>query len=300
MKKNNLDQFYTNPIVANEIVKLINYLIDLDNKTFFEPAAGSGNFIDALEKINIDIEKKVKAWDIDPKNHFLIQKQDFLTLDISEFIENKKNNIVITNPPFGFKGDLAIQFLNKCLEFSDVVCMILPRIFKRYQTQSKIKTDAKLIFSADLEENSFLVNDREYDVKCVFQIWANKEFKCLTVDQRKRKNNLKIEDLKLFIHNNTEGTLKYFDKDEYGWNFAIHRQGYYDYSIKITDPKQLIKNRQYLFVKTQNEYLLNIINQIDFNKLAHRNTTVLGFSNSDLIEEIYKIHIENLLKKSDI
>ncbi|APJ38693.1 hypothetical protein [Mycoplasmopsis pullorum] len=298
MKKNNFDQFYTNPIIANELVNLVNNLLNLKDKNFFEPAGGTGNFISALEQAGVDVKKQVKAWDVEPKGNYLIHKQDFLTLDISEFIKNRKNNIVITNPPFGFKGDLAIKFLNKCLDFCDVVCMILPRSFKRYQTQSKIKDTAKLIFSIDLEENAFLVNNREYDVKCVFQIWVNQNFKCLASDQRKRSNNLKIDDLKLFIHNNTKNTLKYFQKDVYEWNFAVHRQGYYDYSLKITNPKDLVQNRQYLFIKTNNQYLLSLINQIDFNKLAQRNTAILGFSNSDLIDEIYKLHIKNMLSKS--
>ncbi|WP_416322347.1 hypothetical protein [Mycoplasmopsis felis] len=59
----------------------------------------------------------------------MIKKANFLDLNIDDFIINKKNNLVIINPPFGKKANLAINFLNKSLIFSDIVCMILPNTF---------------------------------------------------------------------------------------------------------------------------------------------------------------------------
>ncbi|WP_322935214.1 hypothetical protein RRG40_01110 [Mycoplasmopsis felis] len=47
----------------------------------------------------------------------MIKKANFLDLNIDYFIINKKNNLVITNPPFGKKANLAIDFLNKSLIF---------------------------------------------------------------------------------------------------------------------------------------------------------------------------------------
>lgn len=50
-RERELDQFYTNPLIADE---LINVLFELlpnlkDNTTFLEPSAGTGNFIVALQ-----------------------------------------------------------------------------------------------------------------------------------------------------------------------------------------------------------------------------------------------------------
>ncbi len=71
--------------------------------------------------------------------------------------------------------------------------------------------------------------------------------------------------------------------------FAVHRQGYYDYSILIEDAKKLIKNRQYFFIKVKNENALNIIKKIDFSKLSRTNTQILGFSTSDFVKEYIDI-----------
>lgn len=295
MKNNIFDQFYTNPRICERIVKEINNLFDLTKFYFIEPAAGTGNFIDALYKIGIDIEK-VKAYDIDPKSNSKILKQDFLKLDISKISKYKSKSMVISNPPFGKRCDLAIKFLNKSLEIADIVCMILPMTFTRYSVQSKIKSDAKLIYSINIPENSFLVNNCEYSVKCVFQIWTNKNVNLWLSDQRKVSNKLDINDLKLYIYNNTNETLKYFNKKKYKWDFAVVRQGYYDYNEKITNPSKLKSNRQYLFIKCENKYIMDLINKINFKELANKNTTILGFSNSDLISQIYEKHIYKILR----
>ncbi|WP_051675985.1 hypothetical protein [Ureaplasma canigenitalium] len=295
MKKNNLDQFYTNPRIADYLVKKIDEMFQLEQFTIFEPAAGTGNFIRAFEKRGIDITRQCVAFDLEPKGQKLIKKADFLSVDLSLF--NKNKNIVITNPPFGKRCHLAVQFLNKSLMLADIVCMILPNTFNRYLTQKQIKHDAKLIYSESLPFNSFIVNDREYNVKCVFQIWTNKNIKTWLTDHRLRNNNFQtLPGLTLYTHNNTKETMKFFDKDKYRWNFAVVRQGYYDYSKKIRNPNDLVPNRQYLFIKTENQYLLDLINQVDFTKLSESNTSVRGFSNTDLINELYQMHINRILK----
>lgn len=297
MKNNELDQFYTNPKISDYIVKKIDNMFSLKKFNIFEPSAGTGNFIDSLYKIGIDIQNQCFAFDIEPKNNSFIKKQDFLKLDTSSFAKNKKNNLVIGNPPFGKRASLAIDFINKSLDFADIVCLILPNTFNRYLTQNKILKDAKLIYSEPLPNNSFIVNDREYSVNCVFQIWVNKNFKTWLTDKRLKNNNFnKIPGLEIYTHNNTKETEKYFDKNKYKWDFAIVRQGFYDYSLKITDPKDLVKNRQYIFIKTNNKYLLDLINLVDFKKLSNKNTTIKGFSNTDLINEIYNLHINKILQ----
>lgn len=103
-------------------------------------------------------------------------------------------------------------------------------------------------------------------------------------------------DIELFVHNNTRETLKYFNKSKYKWDFAIHCQGYYDYNKKIINPDNLIQNRQYLFIKCKNKNIMKYIRKIDFNKLAKENSIIiLGFSNSDFYNELYKLIIEEQL-----
>ncbi|WP_326495114.1 hypothetical protein [Mycoplasmopsis felis] len=47
--------------------------------------------------------------------------------------------------------------------------MILPNTFNRYSVQSKINPNSKLIYTENRTKNSFIVNDREYSVNCVFK-----------------------------------------------------------------------------------------------------------------------------------
>lgn len=303
MKINNLDKFYTNPKICKELTKeflSMFYSIreNLNDYTFVEPSAGSGNFIDAFQYYNVKNEK-ILAFDLEPKNNTKILKEDFLKIDLKKYKLDKTKTIIIGNPPFGNKGKLALEFLNKCLKFSNVVMFILPKTFKRYSLQSKVDNNSKLIYERELEDNSFLVDDRQYDVSCVVQIWVNKNVKKWSnlVDRRlkNKTQNLFADDLKLFIHNNTKETLKYFNKEKYGWDFAVCRQGYYDYNNKITNPKELRKNRQYLFVKCAN-WLKTFVDKIDFEKLSNlNNTTIKGFSNSDFYNELYQIIVNSNL-----
>lgn len=85
MSKYNLDKFYT----KDNIVDLCLSHINLSNyNTIIEPSAGNGSFSNKIDCI---------AYDIDPNNDNII-KQDFLSLDYSEF---KSPILIIGNPPFG-------------------------------------------------------------------------------------------------------------------------------------------------------------------------------------------------------
>lgn len=283
MEKKELDQFYTNPLIAEELIKdLKQFFPKKFEFQFLEPSAGTGNFITALKKLNVT-KANIFAYDLEPKADG-IKKQDYLKLNLAF----SKNLTIIGNPPFGKRGKLALQFLNKGLKEAPVVAMIFPNIFNRYSLQKHVNKNAKLIFSKQIQENAFILNDREYKVKCVFQIWTtelvySKNLRILEPPKIRHK------DFQTWIHNNTKATLKYFDKKKYKWNFAVHRQGYYDYSKNIFQPEQLRKNRQYFFIKAVNKEVLTLIRKkIDFTKLAKTNTQVLGFSTSDFVKEYIK------------
>ncbi len=282
-KNKNLDQFYTNPLISDKLVRLIKELIpSAFENNFLEPSAGTGNFLKSLQKLKVP-RKKMLAYDLDPQAIKII-KQDYLTLNL----KHSKKRTIIGNPPFGKRGKLALSFLNKGLTEAKYVAFILPNIFNRYSVQKQILKDAKLIFYKALPENSFILNDKEYGVKCVFQIWTkeityNNNFRIMFPPQ------IRHDDFQTWIHNNTKDTLKYFNKDDYHWDFAVHRQGYYDYNLKIIDPKKLIKNRQYFFIKAKNKKVLKDIEKIDFVKLSKTNTQVYGFSTSDFVKAYKKI-----------
>ena len=281
-KNNKLDQFYTNSKVSDHFVKVIKRelkeIVEKNNCTFIEPSAGTGNFIKSLIKYHIDC-KKIKAYDLDPKN-INIKKQDYLDLNIAK----KSNRIVIGNPPFGKRAKLAIDFVNKSFEHSSYVAMILPNQFNRFLTQKQIKKNAFLIYSKKVPHSSFIKNNCPYDVKTIFQIW--------TTNKKYAKRNIRItkplpkvhKDFETRIHNNTKATLKYFDKKNFAWDIAVHRQGFYKYNNIIYNPKDLKKNRQYFFIKVANKKVLQKIkNNIDFEKLAQSNTQIPGYSTTNFV-----------------
>ncbi len=284
--KSELDQFYTSPQVVKNFLDIIKQYNFITDKTIFiEPSAGDGKFLDELQR---RYKNKILAFDIQ-KNHKLVKEQDFLTTDI----KYSKNNLTIGNPPFGKKAKLAIEFINHSSQTSDIICFVLPIQFRRWNVQKQINPNLKLIYSSeDLPKNSFLVNNKPADVNCCLQIWISKN-----IDKENKYQDLRIseppanthEDFKLFIYNNTLTARKYFDKEKYQWDFAVVRQGFYDYNEKITNPEHLNPKRQYLFVKYINPCAKQIFNQIDFAKLSNTNTTVKGFSNTDLVAEYIKI-----------
>ena len=151
-KTNKLDKFYTQDKVAKYCVSIVERLYGLDY-LMIEPSAGDGVF---LKYLNNYI-----AYDIDPKNDNII-KLDYLKENLN--LLNKEKNIVIGNPPFGKKAKLAIDFINKSFNYSNIVAFILPIQFLKYSAQKNINKNAKLIFSELLGPNSFRVNDKEYSV----------------------------------------------------------------------------------------------------------------------------------------
>ncbi len=148
------EEFYTRPEDAKRLYAEVIDRYGTNFDTFIEPSCGAGAFLNLMpsNKIGIDIKFGV----------------DFFEW---EFPPGK--NIVIGNPPFGRKGKIAMQFLNRCAEHSDVVAMILPSIFSKFTFINRVNPVLHLVYETPVRE--FVTPDGEpYSVKCVFQIWENK------------------------------------------------------------------------------------------------------------------------------
>ena len=118
-----LDQFYTNPKVAERFVERIDEYYGFDNfDHVIEPSMGEGFIYDLLppdKRIGLDLEK----------NH-----PDCLEGDFLEWVPEKNgirweplrghrpDIIFVGNPPFGSSSQLAMEFFNRCSYFSDVIC----------------------------------------------------------------------------------------------------------------------------------------------------------------------------------
>jgi predicted RNA methylase len=173
LKRTGNEKFYTKSEVVRDCINELLKIRRLEGSTIIEPSAGSGSFTEELEKIK-EIGQ-ILAYDILPEQNTnsitQITKQDFLHLDTKLL----KNSIVIGNPPFGKQASLAKKFVKKCCEFADTIAFILPRSFKKESMQGCFTLHYHKVFEKDLPFNSFTINNEDYSVPCVFQIWQYRE-----------------------------------------------------------------------------------------------------------------------------
>jgi hypothetical protein len=162
------DQFFTPNTTAeycySKFKKVIKGYGDTEKKyTFIEPSAGNGVFLKLLPK-----DRRI-GFDIEPK-YSEIRKQDYLDW---EPLENKKY-VVIGNPPFGLRGQLALKFINHSSHFADYVCFILPQLFESdgKGVPRKRVVGLNLIYSKRLDTSFESPDGKNIIVQCIFQIWS--------------------------------------------------------------------------------------------------------------------------------
>lgn len=170
LKRNTIDKYYTKKDVVEYCLEMFKKDIIINNNDIvIEPSAGNGSFINYIKLLS----KNYIFYDIEPENDEII-KQDFLELDNDNF--KKYNNIhIIGNPPFGRQSTLAIKFIKKSCKFADTISFILPKSFKKESSKKYFPLNFHLLTEYDLPINAFIVNNTEYDVPCVFQIWKKKD-----------------------------------------------------------------------------------------------------------------------------
>lgn len=165
--KSELDKFYT----KEDLSKYLLTKIDFNNYDIaIDPCCGDGAFYKniPIKKIGIDILPCIKSKDI--------ITHDFLTWDYKIINKDKKKVIVVSNPPFGKQGSLALKFIKRSSEFSDTIAFILPLSFAKESMKNKMPINFHLEYEEILPEDSFLLDGEDYSVKCVFQIWNNKNY----------------------------------------------------------------------------------------------------------------------------
>ena len=156
-QKHALDKFYTKPEVAKKFIdkcKVESYT------TIIEPSAGSGAFSNQI--------RNCIAYDLEPESEGII-KQDWFQYEHKAQKDEKV--LVIGNPPFGQQNSLAVAFINHSATFADTVAFILPISFKKESVQARVAKNFTLTYEEVLPNNSFTLNGKDYDVKCIFQIW---------------------------------------------------------------------------------------------------------------------------------
>ena len=234
-----LDQFNTLPEVAEYCWDSFQKFLKKDkvvlgNYKIIEPSAGTGSFYNLLPK------KRRIGIDIDKFNKEYIQ-QDFLTWEPNN--TDHRPCLAIGNPPFGYRGWLALAFLNRAAEFCDYVGFILPMSF-----QSDGKGSPKnrvvgmtLVHSERLPEDLFVRPDGEQvQINTLWQIWkkgdapalpdlsaADEFIDLFTVDLRKERlcGMKRIDDCNIFLQrtyfNKPPSLVDSFSKVKYVCGYGI-------------------------------------------------------------------------------
>lgn len=274
------DKFYTKQEIADKCLKRFESIINTNNRTFLEPTAGSGVFLNSLNG------KEFEAYDIYPEDSRIIKKNIF------DFNPNKKDYITIGNPPFGKRSKLAVDVFNAVSEYSETIAFILPVSFMKYGIQKQLNPKFKLVDYIFLPEYSFTDREKDFDVNCVFQIWTVLDgFNDLRI---KKSPPISYSDFNIWQYN---ATPEAFDCVYENWDIAVYRQGYKDYNkIFYKDDKseiisQMKKNIQFFFIQFLNDKSKEIISKMDFKNLAARNTATPGFGKADFVS--YYLEIMN-------
>ena len=262
-KSKELDKFYTNPIVAEKFVNLINSQFPLsDYDLVLEPSAGSGNILRYLPENSIGLDLKPEAENI-------IEQDFFEYTSPYHPLYNRIKIACIGNPPFGsgYMNPLAKAFFNHAATFSDLIAFIVPAKWSTsWKVQFQLDKSFGLYYSELLPEYSFLLDNEPYHVPCCMQIWSKTNpngFDNLRITTRPPTRH---DDFEMFLTCDNVPKLpqvrEQLKNREY-WDFALKYWG----KIGICEIDQVSPNTttHYLF-KPKKTYVRSIFEQIDWSK----------------------------------
>lgn len=185
------DQFYTPVNTAeycySKMMEIMMKYKDFEkNYIFIEPSAGNGCFLKILP-----IDRRI-GLDIEPKDDEII-KQNYLNWNP---IKNERY-VVIGNPPFGLRGQLALKFINHSSKFAEYVCFILPQLFESdgKGVPRKRVIGLNLIHSEKLNTNFELPDGKKIIIQCIFQIWSKFHKNDSFIINKKENDVIKIYSL---------------------------------------------------------------------------------------------------------
>jgi len=232
-----LDQFFTTSQIAATCQRSLFDFMRHDGAVpdsyfFIEPSAGTGSFFQYLPKdrrAGIDLAPLCEG----------VETHDFLSWQPPE---KQRRIAVIGNPPFGYRGWLALAFLNHAARWADYVGMILPMAFQSEGKGSpRLRVEGlRLVHSEVLPSGSFVdIAGADVNINALWQIWQrgvnNPPFKrncdqfvdLFTVDKRKERlcGMNRIHEADFFIQRTFFGEppslVKDFDLVKYVCGYGI-------------------------------------------------------------------------------
>lgn len=257
-----LDQFFTKDDIALDCINKLKENLNINLEDFdriIEPSCGNMSFVKNLPINSL-------YYDIDAID--ITKRSDFLNLVIPEeyhHISDKKVKfLTIGNPPFGQTSTLAISFFNRAALFSSIIAFILPRTFCKSSIQDKLDRNYFLIYEYKIPKNSFIFENKDYDVTCNFQIWVHYDHFNL-VKAKKPENNIRSLTPKLL----ETSDFKFVDVND-NPDIIIRRNGALAGKIFTTDFHKWI---------TKNHYFIKIV---DRNKVK------------EVVDNLIKLDLENI------
>jgi len=266
LKRNPIDKFYTNPTTVDICMTHIKTHLNIGlDDAVIEPSAGNGAFIPSLSNLS----NKTYFFDIEP-NHPQIAKQDYLLFDPTAIDRSSadKRIHVIGNPPFGRQSSAAIKFIKKSCDYCDTISFILPKSFKKDSMKRAFAANFHLVCEIELPAKSFLVNEQDYSVDTVFQIWV----------KRAEKREA--------IQNSVPVNFRFVKKNE-NPDISVRRVGVYAGKID----KNIDKNEQsHYFIKFENGGIDENIEKLKTAVFQHNNTVgPRSISKQEMIREFNRV-----------
>ncbi|WP_415274363.1 hypothetical protein [Aquiluna sp. Uisw_065] len=164
------EQYYTPKDLAGELVELtLRTISRATEKSFLEPAGGTGSFIEALNRAGITAITSVDKYPMHPS----VIQADFL-----EWETKRTDLLTISNPPFGRNNALSVPFFNRAAEFSSQIAFLVPRSWRKWSVQNRLDSRFHLVLDVDIAvqyEDAFGEKiAKRNDLRTCFQIWEKR------------------------------------------------------------------------------------------------------------------------------
>lgn len=260
-----LEQFYTCRTLAQSCVEAVERHFNLASfNLILEPSAGDGSFFSLLP------EEKRLGIDVDPRCEGLMA-EDFFRWEPPLFEENI---LTIGNPPFGQRGALAVEFLNRACQFSRVVAFILPRTFRKDTFFNRVDRCFHLVEQFDCD--SFRdPSGSEVSVKSVFQIWEKRDKKRQLIKRQESHQDFDLRHAHLSRISQEE-----LDELRNTFDFAVAQVG------ANFSPKDVaaVDKGSYWYVRELAPGVREVFEHLDFSFLDGLNLSFKSLSKKDIVE----------------
>ena len=270
-----LDQFYTTRACAERCFRvLLRHLpMPVGRAHFIDPCAGDGAFYDLLPKY------RRQGIDIHPR-HKALSQADFFAWQPRP--GKREHRVVVGNPPFGRRGDMALRFLCRAAHIADTVGFILPMCFRKFALQKKLPADLRLVSQTRLDKAAFILpHGAPYQINTEFQVWT-RHGKGENL-RRPAPEPIQHPHFRLYQYNNTKAALSVFAED---FDFAVPCQGWQDYTRKETNADACEKNKQWMLIRGMSHRYSENLLALDYHRLAMETATMVpGFRKGDLVME---------------